>query len=408
MSFKAFIAKRYLISKKEAGFITVISVISIAGITIGVAALIVVLSVFNGFNGLVTSILIGFDPHLRVQQTEHTSPEHLARLSEMLRTDPEVSGVGAFVSGKAMIVSRSQSKVVFIRGLEAANINKVTGVIKDIVLGEINFRDSTANDMIIGMTLADRLGIVTGDSVLLVSTAGSQRALLGFGAPVVRPFRVAAIYESNNKDYDALYGYMSLPSAQQLFQTGEKIHGYEVRCKDISDSEALKSRIEAAFPSDFNVMTWYDLHKDLYSVMKIERWLAYIILCLIIGVATFNLLGSLTMSVIEKTRDIGILKAMGATNQDVISIFQFEGLFIGMIGTVAGSLLGLAVCYLQIHYQVFALDPTVYIIPAIPVEVHPLDFLSVAAAALGLSFAATLYPARRAAALLPATAIRWE
>jgi len=170
----------------------------------------------------------------------------------------------------------------------------------------------------------------------------------------------------------------------------------------------LKSKIEEMFPSDFNVMTWYDLHKDLYSVMKIERWLAYAILCLIIGVATFNLLGSLTMSVIAKTRDIGILKAMGATKQDVIAIFQFEGLFIGMIGTVAGSLLGLAVCYLQIHYQLFALDPTVYIIPAIPVEVHPLDFLSVAGAALGLSYAATLYPAKRAAALLPATAIRWE
>ncbi len=408
MSFKTFIAKRYLLSKKEAGFITVISVISIVGITIGVAALIVVLSVFNGFNGLVTSILIGFDPHLRVEQTEHTTTEQLSRLSEMLRTDPTVSGVGAFVSGKAMIVSRSQSKVVFVRGLEAASVDKVTGVTKDIVLGEINFLDSTARDMIVGMTLADRLGIVTGDSVLMVSAAGSQRALLGFGAPVVRPFRVAAIYESNNKDYDALYGYMSLPSAQQLFQTGENIHGYEVRCRDINYSEALKSKIEEMFPSDFNVMTWYDLHKDLYSVMKIERWLAYAILCLIIGVATFNLLGSLTMSVIAKTRDIGILKAMGATKQDVIAIFQFEGLFIGMIGTVAGSLLGLAVCYLQIHYQLFALDPTVYIIPAIPVEVHPLDFLSVAGAALGLSYAATLYPAKRAAALLPATAIRWE
>ena len=408
MSFKSFIAKRYLISKKEAGFITVISMISIIGITIGVAALIVVLSVFNGFNGLVTSILIGFDPHIRVQRTERTSPQDFVLLSQMLSADRAVSGVGAFVSGKAMIVSRSQSKVVFVRGLDAASIDKVTGVEKDIVLGKIDFRDSAAHDMIIGMTLADRLGIVTGDSVLMISPTGSQRALLGFGAPIVRSFRIAAIYESNNKDYDALYGYMSLPSAQQLFQAGNNIHGYEVRCNNINDAESMKSRIEDAFPSTFQVMTWYDLHKDLYSVMKIERGLAYIILCLIIGVATFNLLGSLTMSVIEKTRDIGILKAMGATNRDVISIFQIEGLLIGFIGTVAGSLLGLLVCYLQVRYHLFALDPTVYIIPAIPIEVHPLDFLSVAAAALGLSYAATLYPARRAAGLLPAEAIRWE
>ncbi|MGA7159610.1 MAG: FtsX-like permease family protein [Bacteroidota bacterium] len=408
MSFKSFIAKRYLISKKEAGFITVISMISIVGITIGVAALIVVLSVFNGFNGLVTSILIGFDPHLRIEQTEHTTSKDFERLSHLLRTDESVSGVGAFVSGKAMIVSKSQSKVVFVRGLEAASIDKVTGVKKNIVLGELNFQDSTARDLVVGMTLADRLGVVTGDSVLLISPAGSQSALLGFGAPIVRSFRVAGIYESNNKEYDALYGYMSLPSAQKLFQVGDNIQGYEVRLTDIHDAEEMKSRIEKEFPSSFQVMTWYDLHKDLYSVMRIERWFAYIILCLIIGVATFNLLGSLTMSVIEKTRDIGILKAMGATNQDVVSIFQLEGLFVGLIGTVAGSVLGLIVCFLQVHYHLFALDPTVYIIPAIPVEVHPLDFLSVAIAALGLSYMATLYPAKRAASLLPAEAIRWE
>jgi ABC-type transport system, involved in lipoprotein release, permease component len=408
MSFKFFIAKRYLISKKEAGFITVISSISIAGITIGVAALIVVLSVFNGFNGLVASILVGFDPHLRIQQTEHTSAKNFEQLLDILRTDKKVSGVGAFVSGKAMIVSRSQSKVVFVRGLEPAGIDKVTGVKQKIVLGKLNFQDSTARDMVVGMTLADRLGIVTGDSVLMISPAGSQRALLGFGAPIVRSFRVSGIYESNNKEYDALYGYMSLRSAQQLFQAGSNIHGYEVRFKNIDDAEQMKSRIENEFSSAFQVMTWYDLHKDLYSVMRIERWSAYIILCLIIGVATFNLLGSLTMSVIEKTRDIGILKTMGATNQDVVSIFQFEGLLVGLIGTIAGSILGLVVCYLQMHYRLFALDPTVYIIPAIPVEVHPMDFLSVGVAAIGLSYAATLYPAKRAAALLPADAIRWE
>ncbi len=408
MSFKSFIAKRYLFSKKEAGFITVISMISIVGITIGVAALIVVLSVFNGFNGLVTSILIGFDPHLRVELTEHTSPENVERLSQMLHSDQTVSGAGAFVSGKAMIVSKSQSKVVFVRGLEASSVDKVVGVKRNIVLGELNFQDSTAQDMVVGMTLADRLGIVTGDSVLAISPAGSRRALLGFGTPIVRLFRVAGIYESNNKEYDALYGYVSLQSAQKLFQTGENISGYEVRFTHIDDAETMKSKIEEKFPSMFRVLTWYDLHKDLYSVMKIERWLAYIILCLIVGVATFNLLGSLTMSVIEKTRDIGILKAMGATNRDVISIFQFEGLLIGLIGTIAGSVLGLIVCFLQMQYHLFALDPTVYIIPAIPIEVHWSDFLSVAIAALGLSYAATVYPARRAAALLPAEAIRWE
>jgi lipoprotein-releasing system permease protein len=408
MSYKFFIAKRYLISKKEAGFITLISLISIIGITIGVAALIVVLSVFNGFNGLVTSILVGFDPHLRILRTEKTTQDDFQKLHLALAKEGEVVGISAFVSGKAMIVSRSQSKVVFVRGLDASTMDKVTGVKQKIVLGNVDFSDSTSRDIVLGMTLADRLSAVTGDSVLMISPAGSQQALLGFGAPVVRTFRIAGMYESNNKEYDALYAYTSLPAAQRLFQSGNMIHGYEMRLKDIGESDRMRDKIDAEFPSTFRVLTWYDLHKDLYSVMRIERWSAYIILCLIIGVATFNLLGSLTMSVIEKTRDIGILKTMGATNDDIVSIFRFEGLLVGVVGTIAGSLLGLLVCYLQVRYHLFALDPTVYIIPAIPIEVHAMDFVSVAFAAIGLSFCATLHPARRASKLLPAEAIRWE
>ena len=408
MSFNFFIAKRYLLSKKEAGFISTISLISVVGITVGVAALIVVLSVFNGFNGLVTSILVGFDPHLRVEQTANTSAADFSALLKVLKADPKVAGIGAFVSGKAMAVSRNQSKVVFIRGLDPENIGKVTGVQQKIVLGELDFQDSTARDIVVGMTLADRLGIVTGDSLMLISPAGSQEALLGFGIPVVRSFRVTGIYESDNKDYDALYGYTSLKAAQDLYQMPGDINGYEVRFTDIGHAEEVKDEINKDFPSAFQSMTWYDLHKDLYSVMRIERWSAYIILCLIIGVATFNLLGSLTMSVIEKTRDIGILKAMGATDRNIVSIFRFEGLLVGLVGSISGSILGIGVCYLQIHYHLFALDPTVYIIPAIPVEVHAADFLTVGIAAIGLSYLATLYPAKRAADLLPAEAIRWE
>ncbi|HTX19391.1 MAG TPA: FtsX-like permease family protein [Bacteroidota bacterium] len=382
--------------------------ISVAGVTVGVAALVVVLSVFNGFNGLVSSILVGFDPHLRIERNPSTSAGELAGLLSRLRSDPRVAGAGGFVSGKAMIVSRNQSKVVYVRGLDPDAIDKVSGMRQKIVLGSLEFADSTANDLAIGMTLADRLGIVTGDSVMVISPAGSQRALLGFGLPIVRTFRVSAIYESDNKDYDALYGYVSLRSAQELFLMPSELTGIEVRFREIAYSDGVKKEIERAYPSKFLVQTWYDLHKDLYTVMEIERWAAYVILCLIIGVASFNLLGSLTMSVIEKTRDIGILKAMGATNRDIVSIYRIEGLIVGIIGSVAGSLLGVAVCLLQIHYHLFALDPNVYIIPAIPVEIHAADFVAVAAAAVGLSYLATLYPAARAAKLLPAEAIRWE
>jgi lipoprotein-releasing system permease protein len=408
MSYKFFIAKRYLFSKKEAGFITVISGISIIGITVGVAALIVVLSVFNGFNSLVTSILVGFDPHVRVIARESMvdGPDNPVR--RFLSSRNDVIGASPFVSGKAMIVSRSQSKVVFVRGLDAGSIGKVCGLKEKMALGSLALREDGSRELVLGLTLADRLGVVPGDSVWLVSPAGSEQALFGFGVPVMRSFKVGGIYESDNKDYDALYAYMSLTAAQQLFQLRDGIHGYEIRLKNIEQSEELKDKIQASIGKQVEVQSWYDLHKDLYSVMRIERWTAYIILCLIIGVATFNLLGSMTMSVIAKTRDIGILKAMGATNADIVSIFRFEGFLIGVAGTVAGSLLGLFVCYLQTRYHLFGLDPTVYIIPAIPVEVRLSDFFAVGAAALVLSYVATIIPSKRAASLLPAEAIRWE
>ncbi|RPH31612.1 ABC transporter permease, partial [bacterium] len=164
----------------------------------------------------------------------------------------------------------------------------------------------------------------------------------------------------------------------------------------------------ARLGSGYRVMTWYDLHKDLYSVMKIERWSAYIILCLIVGVATFNVLGSLTMGVVEKRRDIGILKALGATRSSITRVFMFEGILVGLIGTVAGLLIGYAVCLLQMEYALFPLDTTVYIIPAIPVEFRWSDFVAVSLASMTLSMLASLYPARKAALLLPVEAIRWE
>jgi lipoprotein-releasing system permease protein len=408
MSFRYFIALRYLISKKEAGFITVISLISIVGVMVGVAALIIVLSVFNGFNSIVTDILVNFDPHLRIQQNEKTRPGDERALLQFLSEQKNIVGSGPFVSGKAMIVSKNQSKVVFIRGVDNKAIESVSGLKDKMVLGTLDFSDSTKNDLVIGFSLADKMGVVTGDTVWMISPAGSEQALLGLGAPIIRSFRIAGMYESNNKEYDGSYGYMSLTAAQRLLQLENKVHGYELRLSDINDADGMKRKIVEDFGDRFDVQTWYDLHRDLYSVMKVERWTAFIILCLIVAVASFNLLGSMTMSVIEKTRDIGILKTMGATNADIIAIFRFEGALVGIVGMITGTALGLLVCWLQVQYHLFPLDPTVYIIPAIPIEIRITDFIAITAATMVLCYGAAIYPAYRAASLQPAEAIRWE
>jgi lipoprotein-releasing system permease protein len=201
---------------------------------------------------------------------------------------------------------------------------------------------------------------------------------------------------------------VSIESARQLFQLPQQVSGVEIRLRSISEAEDVQQKLQPLLGESYRVSTWYDLHRDLYSVMRIERWTAYIILCLIVGVATFNVLGSLTMGVVEKRRDIGILKALGATRKSIIRVFIFEGILVGVLGTVLGTALGLLVCYLQMQYHLFPLDPSVYIIPAIPIEIRWTDFVAVGSASMLLCAIAALYPARRAALLLPVEAIRWE
>jgi lipoprotein-releasing system permease protein len=408
MSFERAIALRYLLSKRQVGLVTLISFISVIGVTIGVAALVIVLSVFNGFSGLVTSILVNFDPHIRVEAPRQMGSETYDPLLHFAEGQLELRGISRYAVGKAVVVSRNLNRAINVKGIEVDKVDEVSGLREKIVLGTLGLGGQKKSEIVLGMALADRLGVVVGDTVSIVSLAGSEVALLQLGQPLIRRFHVSGIYESNNKDYDSFFAFVSLDAAQSLFNMGSKISGLEMRLRSINESDDFKARIDKKFGAQFRVMTWYDLHRDLYSVMQLERWMAYIILCLIIGVASFNLLGSLTMSVIEKTRDIGILKSMGATNTSIVKIFMFEGVLVGIVGSFLGLTLGLILVWLQSHYHLFPLDPTVYIIPAIPVEVHVMDLIVVAGTALALCSLAALYPAKRASNFIPVEAIRWE
>ncbi len=409
MLYERFIARRYLRSKRQLRFINIIMLISVVGITVGVAALIVVLSVFNGFSGVVTEVLVGFDPHIRIAPAEGKSLIVTDSLLQILRDDDRIAAWSPFIASKALLLMPHVNRVVLVKGVEDVLIGDVSGVKKSTVLGEFAFHDTPdLGGIVLGLALADRLGAVVGSEVTVVSPVGVDAMIMQFGQPLTRKCRVVGIYDSNNKDYDLHYAFVSLLSAQKLFGYTNAVSGIEMRLREIADAEPVKRSLERELGASFTVSTWYDLHKDLYSVMKIERWTAYIILCLIVGVATFNVLGSLTMGVIEKRRDIGVLKAMGATRASITRLFMFEGVLVGTIGTVVGLFIGLVVCYLQIHYHLFPLDPNVYIIPAIPVELRWTDFAAVAIASMFLSTLASFYPALRAARLLPVDAIRWE
>lgn len=405
MRYTLHIARRYLLAKKEAGFITVISLISVIGVTVGVAALVVVLSVFNGFSALVTDILVGFDPHIRIQRTAETAPEDLASLDSAAASLGGVTGISPYVSGKGMLISPRSSKVVMLRGLDPDRVGDVSGVADAMVDGA--YPDRNGGGIVLGFNLADKLGLSIGDTVHIVTATGAHDAVMNFIPPELHAFRVTGVYESDNKEYDGMYAFMTVTDAQRIFRS-PAVHGADIRLADIGDAGDAKERLEARYGGAFAVQTWFDLHRDLYSVMQIERWTAFIILSLIIGVASFNLMGSLTMTVIEKTRDIGILKAMGARDRDIRSIFRFEAVIVGVTGSALGVALGLLVCELQVRYHLFALDPNVYIIPAIPVQVRTGDLIIIPAATLLLCTVASYFPSKRASALPPSDAVRWE
>jgi len=409
MNFESFIAKRYLISKHKINFITIISFISVGGITIGVAALIVVLSVFNGFSSLVIDYLMNLDPHVRITAISQDGEKNISELAKLLETEQSIQGFSPFIEGKVLAYSKGITQVVDLKGIDKKTKDNVYLISENLVDGtDKNFIEKPRR-VFVGLQLADKLMVMSKDSITLISPSNIEQAIAQFALPLSKIVTVDGIFSSKNSEYDGGYIFCSLQDAQYLFGYKNTFQGYDIRLDDISNSASVKryliSKINA---EDYKVETWYDFHQELYSVMQIERWTAYIILSLIIAVATFNILGSLSMSVIEKKRDIGILRSMGVTENSILKIFMFEGLLIGIVGTLLGVIIGYAVCYAQIHYNIYPLDPSQYKINSLPIDIRVSDFFFISGASLLLSFLASLYPAKKAAKVNPINAIKWE
>lgn len=409
MRLERFIAFRYLKSKHKINFITVISILSILGITVGVASLIVVLAVFNGFGNLVTEILLSFDPHLKIESNlaEGFLPDK--RLEKFLEDNKNIESFSPYVYGKCVVYSNKVIRIVNLIGISDEKNREITGVKNNIVSGSYDLNSSGLPKILIGLSIASRLQVSIGDTLVIVSPESFEAYLSGIQIPTYQIFVISGVYNTNNKDVDSYNVYVSLSYAQRLLGYSNKIFGYEIRLRDINETNSLKKELEKKFNNNlYLIKTWFDLHKDLYSVMLIERWTAYVILSLIIAVATFSIFSSLLMTVIEKKRDIGILKAMGLSNKSLLKIFLFDGILIGIIGSTLGVVIGLGVCYVQIKYKLYSLDPTVYIIDALPVQVNPLDVILIVIMAIFLSTLAAYFPARKSSNLNVLEAIRWE
>jgi lipoprotein-releasing system permease protein len=396
-----FIAKRYLKAKHKIGFITILSAISWVGITIGVAALIIVISVFNGFGGLVKNLLISYDPHIIISTQQAGNTEK--RINSLLSENHEVKSISPVLEAKGIANSGNNFNVVVIKGLNLPTLNS---------LGFIKQKNRTENkfaDIFIGQILAAKMGLIEGDTISLTSIKTIKQSIVDFTSlPIVYKGIVKNIFTTNNKEYDENYIFTSLESAEIIFGGRFRINSFEIRLGNIEALNAIKSRLQKELGNNVKITTWYELHKNLYDVMQIERWSAFLLLTMIISVAVFNILSTLTMIVIEKKRDIGVLMAMGFNKKSIIRLFIYQGILVGTGGIFSGLILGLLTCYLQIRYKFYSLDPTKYIIDALPVKVELFDILSIVLATLFLASLASVYPAKKASEINIVESIKYE
>jgi lipoprotein-releasing system permease protein len=411
MSFETFVAKKYFRAKRRTGFISIITFVSIAGVTIGVTALILVLSVMNGFESEVRSKLIDADAHIRLRKFYTQTITEIDKLLEVARKQPEVIGASPVIREECMIRSGYTQRPTAVKAIDLKSIDQISNIREKMKLGELDFSEREIDGkklkgIILGRYLADRLLSLEVGEIVTLFTLPKEGGI--FSQPRVMQFYLAGIVEFGYYEYDRIFSFISLESAQKLFDMPGGISWVEIKVDDYYKAAEVAKNIEDELGYPYTTLTWFDLNKSLFSWMEIEKWGAFIILSLIIMVAAFNIISSLIMIVMEKTREIGILKSMGATSGSVMKIFMYEGILVGLIGTFLGSLIGYTVGFLQLHYKLISLPADVYIIDSLPIEMHLVDFVSISAIALFLCFLASVYPAFKASRLFPVEAIRYE
>jgi len=411
--YELFIARRYLRARRKTGFINLITYISIFGVAIGVAALIIVLTVMNGFEEEVRSRIIGFDSHVRFRRYHNDPIDEYRTYMDTIRTIPHVTGVSPYIMDKGLIRNGQRSTFVFMKGTDQETVTEVSDLDKNIVQGDLELGNVAAEDstilpgIVLGRWVAEELMADVGHKIVIISGKGVRSI---FQQPQVKQFVVTGLFETGFYEFDNTFVYVSLESAQELLRLGDTVSGIEVSLDDMYRAKPVADTIDEKIGFPQFSMTWFELKRNLFSWMQLEKWAMFIILCLIILVAAFafNIISTLIMVVMEKTREIGILKAMGATSRSVLKIFIYEGIVVGVIGTALGCFIGYMLCWLQIKYDFISIPGDVYFINSLPMKMQVLDFVWISLAALVICLGASLYPAKRASKLVPVDAIRYE
>ena len=436
MRFELFIASRYLRARRRQAFIGIITIISIIGVAAGVASLIVALAINNGFRQDLQQRLLGSTSHVNLLRIESDGIKNWQPLLARLSKSPHVVAAAPAIYEQVLISRGARARGAVLKGMIPADERKVSDLLKSVTIGsadalnavDISRKTSSASDdtsgsspddlsslqkrqasmppIILGKDMAAELGATVGSIVLVTSPQGE---LTPFGmVPKYIRFKVAGIFNSGFYDYDSGWAFTRLSDAQTLFGLGDLVSVLEFKIDDIYRAGEISKQLETAAGSGFMATNWMEQNKALFRALRLERVVTFITIGLIVLVAALNILISLIMMVMEKTRDIAVLMSMGTKKSQVRRLFVTQGVLIGLVGTLIGLVLGYALSWMGSHYHFISLSAEVYSIDYVPFAPRFVDGLIVGLVAIGISFVATLYPSWSASRILPAEALRYE
>jgi lipoprotein-releasing system permease protein len=406
------IAIRYLTSKRRSGVISVIGLIAIGGVFVGVAALVIVMSVMSGLQRDLRDKILTNTPHLLIQKYNSQPISDYQKVIETLRRTPGITGAAPFIYTEGIIGhGRGRNEGAVIRGVDPNLEDHVSDAHRQIASGRYDLLQSPDEPypkIVIGYLLADRLGAFPGDTLTLTTPEAATVSPLHGMVPKLQKFILAGTFKSGLFEYDSKFVYASLPAIQEYLEAGDIAYGISARVSDIWDARDIGERAVAQLDGPYYATTWIELNQPLFSALKLEKRAMFIILVLIVLVAAFNIISTLTMIVMDKTKEIGILRSMGMQSRGIRRIFVYQGALIGVVGTGLGLLVGLAAAFLLARYRFISLPGDVYFIDTLPVSIEPFNLSLIVGASLVICLIATLYPAIQAARMTPVDAIRYE
>ncbi len=412
--FEWLLALRYLRARRKEGFISVIAGFSFVGILLGVATLIIVMAVMNGFRNQLFEKILGLNGHLVVYKLASAGPfDDYEQLAAKIKALPGIKTAVPLIEGQVLVSSNIAGLGGLVRGMNEEGMRSLPLVANNILQGTIDGFD-TQDGIAIGTRLAQALGVKYGDSITLISPRGTQTP---FGtAPRSKLYRISALFEMGMSEYDRTMIFMPLTEAKRYFNKGDQVDVLEIIAQDRDRVDEYAAEIEKIGGSDLTITNWRQRNATFFTVLEVERTVMFIILSLIILVAALNIVSGMMMLVKDKGRDIAILRTMGATKSSIMRVFLITGASIGIVGTIAGFILGVVFCwnieairqFVQWATSTTLMDPTVYYLTKLPADINPRETLGIVVMALILSVLATLYPSWRASRLDPVEALRYE